>query len=318
MIKKSLLIIITLILIASIPIGFHQIVYASPSPHIQVSYIYCPSKAYIGEPFTAQVNITNPDLEQHKYTLIWRARCSFGRGYDLHSYGVIDPGDEIALTQPFMFLETTYYFINVTLFEDNQIPVNSTEWTVNVVSVRFAFTHWVDTSPIYPSHTFNVNITVQNIGNAQAYNVNLRLKPAKIMMEKKLLLIFPSPSLKLGNLKAGESNTTQLRFNSTTDIPPGIYLITFNLEYSDERQASYQQTYDVSIEVSSNETVNKVDYLYDIVEMLTASIKSMQNEMQRQWINTLYVSLVLLVVIIFTASLNYYFLKKLKQRKIQR
>jgi len=313
--NKKLLSALTLIFMTLSIVSFSEIVHASPQNNLKLSYVYCPSKVYIGEPFAAQVNITNLDSKPHNYTLTWSVRWFLDRGYDLRSSDVIGSKDEIAITEPFTFLEITQYFIKVELFEENnQTPVNSTEWTVDVVALGFTFRHWIDTYPIYPGQPFNVDITVQNVGNTEAYEVTLRLTPPR---ERKLKLL-SLPSYELGNLKTGESNSTQLRFNSTEDIPPGVYLISCNLEYFDDRNAGYRQTYDIYIEISSKEAREEMQYLDHMVEILRASNESLKSEMQRQWLNTLYISAVLLAIIILATILNYHFAQKLKHQKIQR
>lgn len=312
---KKLLSALTLLFVALTIVGFTEIVHASsPQNNIKLSGAYCPSKVYMGEPFAAQVAITNLGSETYNYTLIWSIYWFSGRGYDLISSNVIGPMDEIIVTEPFMFLEATSYFISVALFEeDNQTPVNSTEWIVDVMTIGFTFTHSIDTYPIYSGQPFNVNITIQNAGNTEAYEVTMRLRPPK---EKINLL--SQAVYNLGDLDAGESNSTRLRFNSTEDIQPGVYPITWVLEYFDDRQAGYRQTYTVYTEISSKEAKEELEYLSHITETLIALNNSLKSEIQKQWLNTLYISTMLLAVIILTVILNYYVIRKLKRRKLQR
>jgi len=311
--KKSLLITFSLILIVSIPMGLYQVVRASPSPNIMMSYAYCPSEVYVSEPVAPQVNITNLDSKPHNYTIIWSASWFLNRGYKLYSYGTINPGDEIAITQLFITpLDATYFFINATLFEDNQTPVNVTGWMVTTLSVAFTLTHSIDTCPIYPGHAFNVNVTATNVGNAGASNVVLRIKRPR---DWKLELLSEA-ACKLGNIEEGKSNATLIHFNTTADTKPGIYLISFILDYDDNRQVSSRQTYGVYIEISS--VGQEIEYLDHMVEILKADTTSLRNEIQRQWLTTFYTLIALSAVIIFTSALTFYFLLKLRGLKTRR
>jgi len=285
-----------LMLVLLISSFFYGIVKASPSQSNGLELLdwYYPSEVYLGELFSIGLNIYNNDSVGHNYTVIWHIA-----GYDFYSHGNIGAQEKINVTKAFTLHAWGTYNPWIELLQNGN-RVTYDYKTISVVEVDLTFTYYISTFPLYVGDSFDVNITVKNGGNGQAYEASLYVRP---LQEKGLTLRSLSPHIILNNLSSGKLEKIQLTFNSTE---PGVYTVTCSIKYYDLRQVLHDETFNILIEISSREILDDFETIQD-------ENKRLRGELQQLRQDILYITVILSTLIVSVGVINYLLIRRERQ-----
>lgn len=267
--------------------------------------ITCPDRVYLGEPFNFQVTIhNNSTTTTHNYTLAWEID---GNNHSrVTEAGFLEPNESVTFTSSYLFfMNPGNHGISIGLLEDG----NEVYWDVifiDVINVEAALIYSITPLPIYPNSTFTLTLELKNEGTDTIYDVHIRVLAVKSAKEE--IQISSSPSFTLGNITSGASSISNFTFITSSDVSPGMYNVPIYIYFWDGRGMLYEKYYYIPIEISSEETVTKLQFLELKLEEYFQKLREDILALQR---NMIMVTTLTIVLIIAASLANYWYTKRL-------
>jgi hypothetical protein len=260
---------------------------------------YYPSEVYVGQLFSVGINIYNNDSIGHNYTVIWLVA-----GYDFYSHGNIGAHEKLNVTEVLTLNDRGSYLILIELLQDGNHVIYDYK-TISVVEAKFTFTYYTSKYPLYVGETFDVNITISNAGNGEAFDASFHVKALR---EKGLAPLNISTYLQLNNVSSGEIRTIKLAFNSSKQ---GIYMLSTLVDYYDLRNVHHAETFNIPIEISSRTVLDDLETTQDTNQHLQAELQQLRRDI-------LYITVIFSVLIVCVGVVNYALMRRsFERRKVQ-
>lgn len=303
--KKLRIFVIAFLTISCLFFKFNGLAKAE-SPDLEIFTIPPKPPIYVGDSFILEARITNQNTTiSHSYKLVWTID-DYSR---FTSQGTIEPNETINITPSFTFSTEGEHKISVELFEDeNQTAVAERNLSITVVKVGSSLGYAFDPYPIYPNSSFSLTLAVTNEGSETIYDASVRVIPFRPEVRIEALYGLFS---KLNNITAGGSNGTMVPFIVHIDANPGIYPLKVHVEFYDAQGYLHQKNHYVPIQISSGYARDKVDILEPQFKLLEKDLDSIGDTML---LNMTYIAIILIAVNAVTASLNYWYARKLARR----
>jgi hypothetical protein len=300
MCKRSVILLILLF-------SFSFIKFAGANQYDLTVDVTCPDRVYLGEPFNFQVTIhNNSTATSHNYTLAWEID---GNNHSrVTETGHLEPNESVTLTSSYLsLLNPGNHGISIGLLEDG----SEVYWDVifiDVINVEAALIYSITPTPIYPNSTFTLTIELKNEGTDTIYDAHIRVLAIKNAKEK--IQISSSPSFSLGNITSGASSISNYTFVTSSDVSPGMYNIPIYVYFWDGRGMLYEKYYYIPIEISSEETVYKLQFLELKLEN---DFQKLREDIEALQQNMIIITVSTIILIIAASLTNYWYTRRLAQ-----
>lgn len=267
--------------------------------------IMCPSRIHLGEPFNFQVTIhNNSTTTSHNYTLSWE--IDGNKNSLIVKTGELPPNQTVTLTSSYLsFIHPGVHGITFNLLEDGE----ATYWNITFIEVKkieATFIYSLNPLPIYPDTSFNLILELKNEGDDTIYKVSGRILPVK--GTKGRIEPIASPFFYLGNISSKSSSSSNFTFNVPGDVSTGLYNIPVYVYFWDSRGMFYEKYYYITVEISSRETVDKLEILESIFEVSFQELREIINVLQH---NMILITALTMLIIAVASLTNYWYSKRL-------